>query len=257
MNTQRIDLDLSKVPMTTPIVYIGQGDSSGTTIVAGIYDNGQAATLTGMSARFCMLLPNGEYYARDTDCTVSGSTITYVVDESHFAAIAGITDDAYFEILDGDTVMYSTQRFRVNVLQCAYDGHELAADWDSAVTNAVDACTSAASSANSAASLANTKAELADTKAELANTKAELADQKATAANEAATNANNKATLANEAATNANDKATAANNAASSANNAASAASSAAADARAAITMHFAYDTVGDIDYLSFIEEDD
>lgn len=116
MNTHRLNLDLSKTPTYVQTVTIGQGDSRGTTIVANIYDNGVAANLTGMSARFCMRLPNDGGHVKDASCTVSGSTITYTFDESKCAATYGRTDIAYFEIIDGDTI-YSTSRFKVVVLR--------------------------------------------------------------------------------------------------------------------------------------------
>ena len=115
MNTHRLNLDMSKTPTYMQTVTIGQGDSRGTTVIATIYDNGMEANLSGMSARFCMRLPNDAGHVKDPSCTVSGSTITYTFDESKCAVADGRTDIAYFEILDGDTV-YSTSRFRVVVL---------------------------------------------------------------------------------------------------------------------------------------------
>ena len=108
MNVQRLDLDLSKRPSTFKSIVIGQGDAGGTTIRAHVFDNGVAADLDGMTARFCMRLPDGIHYVRDTDCTVSGNTITYVVDESHCAAVKGMTNEAYFDILADGEIVYST-----------------------------------------------------------------------------------------------------------------------------------------------------
>ena len=118
-------------------VRIGQGDSAGTTIEATIYDNGVAATLTGMSARFCMRLPGGMQYVRDSGCTVSGSNVTYVVDEEHCAAVKGRTDEAYFELLASGSVVYSTNRFTVQVLRGVTDGAVPAESWDSAVDDLI------------------------------------------------------------------------------------------------------------------------
>lgn len=176
MNIQEITLDLSKQPSRSQLVRIGQGDSSGTTIVAAIYDNGVAATLTGMSARFCMRTPGGATYVRDSDCTVSGNEITYVVDEEHCAAVAGKTDFAYFEIVSGETVVYSTSRFRLEILRSVIDGAVPGEPYDNAIDEAIDACTTASSAANAAATNANTKAELADGKATAANNAAASAN---------------------------------------------------------------------------------
>lgn len=138
MNTQTISLDISKQPTVAPIVSIGQCDASGTTIKAKVYDNGEAADLTGMTAMFEMRLPDGKHYVRDGNCTVSGNEITYVVDESHCASVEGITDEAYFDILDGPSVIYSTGRFRVVVMRSAHGDAEPSEDWDSAVDSLIE-----------------------------------------------------------------------------------------------------------------------
>lgn len=151
MNTQHIDLDVSKSPTMPQHVRIGQGDSSGTTIVATVYDNGVAATLAGMSARFCMRLPGGRQYVRDSDCAVSGSNITYVVDEEHCAAVRGRTDEAYFEILAAGSVVYSTNRFTVHVLRGVTDGAVPGETYDTEIERAIQRANDAAEAAEEAA----------------------------------------------------------------------------------------------------------
>ena len=132
MNTQRISLDLSKSPTYAQMVVIGQGDASGTTIVADVYDNGQSVSLSGMSARFCMRFKDDVGFVRDSNCSVSGNQITYVVDETRCAPAAGRFDECYFEVLNGAaTVKYSTSRFRVLVLRAADSGTQAAGTWDS------------------------------------------------------------------------------------------------------------------------------
>ena len=138
MNTQEITLDISKQKTIAQVVRIGQGDASGTTIVAKIYDNAQAVALTGKTAMFEMRLPDGKSYVRDSSCTVSGNEITYVVDEEHCASVAGITDEAYFDILDGPSVIYSTARFRVEVLRSAHTDAEAAESWDNAIDELIE-----------------------------------------------------------------------------------------------------------------------
>ena len=132
MNTQEIRLDLDKRVTVNERVIIGQGDKNGTTIVAHIFDHGIAYDLTGKSAVFEMRLPRQSEYVRD-NCTVSGNTITYVVDEEHVAAVHGTTDCAYFDILNGNGVIASTARFTVDILRSARDGAESAESWDAAV----------------------------------------------------------------------------------------------------------------------------
>ena len=138
MNTQKIDLDISKPDAITPTVTIGQGDKGGTTIEASIYDGGAEVSLAGKSAMLEVRLPDGKSYVRDAHCTVSGNKITYIVDEEHVGAIAGITDEAYFDILDGPSVIYSTNRFRLRILRSAHDGAQPAESWDSAVDDLIE-----------------------------------------------------------------------------------------------------------------------
>lgn len=151
MNTQHVTLDIDKRYDPSQVVTIGQGDSSGTTIVAEVYDNGAAVTLTGMTARFCMRLPDGVHYVRDEDCTVSGSSITYVVDEEYCASVRGRTDEAYFDILSSGSVVYSTSRFTVHVLRGVTDGAEAGESYDSAIEEAIREANEAVENANEAA----------------------------------------------------------------------------------------------------------
>lgn len=132
MNEQHISLDVSKAPNVTQVVRIGQGDKGGTTIVASIYDNGIAMSMAGMTAKFCMRTP-GNGYVEDESVTVSGSTLTYVVDEEHCASTAGYTDECYFQILQGTTIIASTSRFAMHVLRSVSDGTEPSRAWTNGI----------------------------------------------------------------------------------------------------------------------------
>lgn len=141
MNTRNIVLDVSKEPEVDlrQKVVIAQGDVGGTTIAANITDNGVALTLTGLSARFVMRVPKSRSYVRDGNCTVSGSTITYVVDEEHCATFSGTTDEAYFEVIDStNNVIASTTRFPIHVLRSAIDGAEPSPSWDSEIDEVIE-----------------------------------------------------------------------------------------------------------------------
>lgn len=138
MNVQTVRLDVSKVDAFAQIVRIGQCDSSGTTIRAEIFDNGQAADLDGMTAMFEMRLPDGVHYVRDSGCTVSGNVIEYVVNEEVCASAPGITDEAYFDIMDGPSVICSTARFRVIALASAHADAEPRESWDNAIDALVE-----------------------------------------------------------------------------------------------------------------------
>lgn len=120
-STQQVVLDVTKVVAGTQWVRMGQTDSGGTTIQAFIYDDGAALQLAGATAVFCMRLPGGMYYVRDDTCTVSGNTVTYLVNEEYCCTVAGQTDIAYFEIHMGNRIL-STSRFKVEVKRAAASG---------------------------------------------------------------------------------------------------------------------------------------
>lgn len=151
MNVQDIILDIDKRTSPLNVIRIGQGDKGGTTIRAHVYDNGVTANLSGMTARFNMRLPDSAHYVRDLRCTVSGNVITYVVDESKAASVPGVTHVAYFDILQDSNVIYSTERFTVDVLRSALDETMPAESWDAAVEAAIENANSAAEDAREAA----------------------------------------------------------------------------------------------------------
>lgn len=151
MNEQLLHLDISKRPDASQTVRIGQGDVGGTTIVADIFDNDVALDLTGKAVRFLMRLPGGLYYMRDSDVSVSGNRVTYVVDEEHMATVAGYTDCAYFEVVSGSTTVASTQRFRIEVLRSAFDGSVPGEAYDTAIEEAIRNANDAADEAREAA----------------------------------------------------------------------------------------------------------
>lgn len=240
MNTQSVSLDISKRPNIAQTLYLGQGDKSGTVLQASLYDNGSPLSLTNYTVRFSMRLPNGSDFYRVVG-TKSGNTATFQIDETYAAAFAGETDIAYVEVLSGSTIIASTGRIHVVVLESATSGasqgeayvsqiDQLMSQLESGISSASDATTAA----NTAASAANTAAGNADSKATAANTAAGSANSAASAANSAASAANNAKTAADNAASAANSAASAANTAASNANTKAGLADTAASGANTA-----------------------
>ena len=140
MNEQLVTLDLCKDGRKEQYVRIGQGDKSGTTIVATVYNNGVQVALGGLTPRFKMRLPYNAGYVEGA-CTLSGNSIRYVVDEEHCAAVPGTTSVAYFELLQGDSVIASTSRFNVIVLPDASEGVDPAKAWTNGVTEFLDDAT--------------------------------------------------------------------------------------------------------------------
>ena len=160
MNEQHLNLDLTKRFGHQQVV-IAQGDVAGTTIIANIYDNGTKLAETGITAHFMIELPDGKHYVRD-DAEYSNGVVTYVADESRVAAVEGYTDNAYFELRKGDTIV-STERFAVIVKPSAYDGMEPGETYDSVIEELIDELGDAIEGANTAAENADTKAQLAET----------------------------------------------------------------------------------------------
>ena len=234
MNEQHVSLDVSKAPSVTKVVRVGQGDKSGTTIVASVYDNGTAFDMTGMTAKFLMRTP-GNGYVEDAHVNVSGNTLTYVVDEEHCAATAGVSDECYFQILQGETVIASTARFTVHVLRAATQGANPAQSYSDDIVSATNAARQAANDAREAMEEIGTAVEDAAQAAESAAQAVEDAQTAVEDADTAKREAISAANAATAAANNANSKANAANTAANNANTAANATNSATQRAEAAI----------------------
>lgn len=240
MNVQDIELDLSKERHGNPIVRIGQGDSSGTTIRATVYDNGTVPSLSGFTVKMHMRLPDGRSYAEGGSCSLSGNVITCVVDESRFAVVDGYTDEAYFSLSSGTTV-YSTSRFRVKVERAASKDADPGGMYTDDVEKATKAAREAADAANEAIEQIGTAVDDAQQAAEdaaQAVTDAQTAIQDADTAKQSAITAANQATAA---ANLANQRATEASQATAAANTATGKADDATDRAEAAI------DAMGDI----------
>lgn len=146
MNVHEINLDVSKQPAVTPVLHLGQGDRNGTTLAASVYDDGSPLPLSGKSVKFAMRSPNGQAYY-EADGTVSGNVATFAIDETYAAAIHGTTDVAYVEVLEGETVVCSTNRFRVVVLESAEDGADPEQAYKSGITEATERAIAAAEAA--------------------------------------------------------------------------------------------------------------
>ena len=121
MATFRLDLDLDKSPRIGARVRVRQGDKESCVVEASVFDSGAQADLSGKSARFCCLKPD-RTMVRDASCKVSGSAITYTLDQQVSAA-AGLIELAYFEVLDASgSVIDSTQAFTIEVEEGAEAG---------------------------------------------------------------------------------------------------------------------------------------
>ena len=139
MNTFNLTLDLAKAKQRQQqTIFARQGDKNATTIVATITDHGAAAATSGMTARFSMRLPNGTEYYRKA-ASLSGNVATVTLDEAQAASAVGRTDVAYFQLLQGSTVVASTESFTVIVLPDALADATVPESYDSAIQDAIDA----------------------------------------------------------------------------------------------------------------------
>lgn len=136
MNTFNLALDLDKsVSRTSPVVRLRQGDHDGTTITASVYDHGSAASLTGATAYFEMLLPDNAHYYRKA-ATASGGSVSVTVDETEAASVVGRACNAYFTFTIGGST-YSTAPFTVVVLPDALADAVPPDSYDDAIDQAI------------------------------------------------------------------------------------------------------------------------
>lgn len=188
MNTYNIKLDLKKEPLyslgtlggESGVVTLRQGDKQGCRINADLYDHGERFKQTGLTAFFVMDLPDHAHYYH-APATYSDGTVSVIVDESYAASVPGNTDNAYFELLQGSTVIASTQSFRVRILKDARGGKTAGETYDSEIQEALDnladlqGATEAAETATSTANVAATAANAAGDWANEAAARAESA----------------------------------------------------------------------------------
>lgn len=145
LDVQSISLDISKQP-TPQQVRLGQGDANATQLVVSIFDDGETYSLDDYTVRLALRLPNdGGYY--NVNGTKSGNVATFDIDEQYAASVSGFDGFGYVDIMDGETVICSTSRFQLVVLQNASDGVELAPQYIDAVQDAIDRANAAAEAA--------------------------------------------------------------------------------------------------------------
>lgn len=145
LDVQSISLDISKQP-TPQQVRLGQGDANATQLIVSVFDDGEVYSLDDYTVRLSLRLPNdGGYY--NVNGTKSGNVATFDIDEQYAASVSGFDGFGYVDIMDGETVICSTSRFQLVVLQNASDGVELAPQYIDAVQDAIDRANAAAEAA--------------------------------------------------------------------------------------------------------------
>ena len=207
MATFHLDLDLDKSPRIGARVRVRQGDVESCVVEASVFDAGAQADLSGKSARFCCLKPD-RTMVRDASCKVSGSAITYTLDQQVSAA-SGVIELAYFEVLDASgAVIDSTQAFTIEVEEGAEAGSSgVSEDYFSELDDLIARYEQAIKQSQS--------------DYEAAEAQRQTDYEQAEAARDAAQDANDAKQAENDEAQDANDAAQAKNNADQAANNAA------------------------------------
>ena len=111
--TQNIALDMGRRSESRRVVYLGQGDSNGTTLVVSLTDGGRPYDATGMTAVVTVPI---EGVAVNFEGEVVGTTARFAIDESMLGDVSGRFRGAYLT-LSSDGSASSSQRFDVEVLQ--------------------------------------------------------------------------------------------------------------------------------------------
>ena len=134
MNTFELSLDLDKSVGAKQWITLRQGDKRGTTLQATLYDHGVLVS-GSYTCRVSIRHPNRDTYYRET-ATYSNGVATVTIDETSAASVVGVTE-GYFELLQGSTLIASTESFGVRVLQSATDGATVGPPYDSAIEDAL------------------------------------------------------------------------------------------------------------------------
>lgn len=265
-------LDTSKQPAIPQAVRARVGDAEGCVIAADIVRDGEPYDLTGLDVRFECLLPDGSA-VRDSGVSVEGSRVTYSVPIEVVAA-RGLVKTAYFRVARGTASIDSTESFVIDVKPgvrpcgvgvpdgCVPELDEALAAMrqQAGIAQGVAEDIERAESARSSAEAGRVKAETARASAESSRAAAEKlrasseverksAESKRASEHESLKSASQKATAAAAAA--AGRATTAADDALDAAEEARAAAGMVSTDK----TIFLAYQTVGDIEYLTLVDE--
>ena len=145
LDVQQISLDISKQP-TPQQVRLGQGDANATTLIVSVFDDGVPYSLDSYSVRLEMRLPDSDTYY-STNGTRSGNVATFEIDETYAATSFGFNGFGYVDILSGDTVICSTSRFQLVVLENAQEGADPSTAYSNGIIEATERAIAAAEAA--------------------------------------------------------------------------------------------------------------
>lgn len=136
MNVFEITLDVDK-RSNKESVNLRQGDINGTTIRATLRDHDVPLEGGDYTGAFCMTLPDRKtYYWNEAD--YADGVVSVVVDERIAASVPGSTNNAYFELYDGEELKYTTASFMVRIKPAASEVGAAAESYDLRVETIMD-----------------------------------------------------------------------------------------------------------------------
>ena len=145
LNVQEVSLDITRRP-TPQQVILGQGDANATTVIVKVYDSGDEYDLDGYDVRLAMQLPAaGGYY--EAEGTAEDNVATFEVDETYAATTYGFDGFGYVDVLSGETVICSTSRFQLVVLENAGEGVDPSTAYSNGIIEATERAIAAAEAA--------------------------------------------------------------------------------------------------------------
>lgn len=111
MNDQTMILDINKYPAVIEPLFLRQGDKNGTTLRVTILDNGEPFYIGSYGVRLCLSIRDIYY---EVEGVANENIAEFLIDESYLQ-YHGYSLNNYVSVYDGDTVICSTNSFKMVV----------------------------------------------------------------------------------------------------------------------------------------------
>lgn len=111
MNQQTMILDINKYPAVIEPLYLRQGDKNGTTLRVTILDDGEPFYIGSYGVRLCLSIRDTYY---EVEGVANENIAEFLIDESYLQ-YHGYSLNNYVSVYDGDTVICSTNSFKMVV----------------------------------------------------------------------------------------------------------------------------------------------
>lgn len=112
---QLLTLDVGRRNASRHVVYLGEGDVNGTTLIVTVTEGGTPFDCDEYVPYLMVPVRDGTVYRQEG--TASGNTVTITVDESGLGNVSGKLPGAYVSLEAEDGTVTSTQRFDVCVIE--------------------------------------------------------------------------------------------------------------------------------------------